>query len=96
MSGAEAAGLVLGIISSIIAIIDVTVKVYDAATDASGLPEAFRDVVKRLSLARDTLKAVQRYLVNFLKDIPIHILAGNVRIELTGTNEYIPLSTIST
>jgi hypothetical protein len=58
MSGAE----VIGIISAIIAIVDATVKVYDAATDASGLPEAFRDVAKRLPLVQETLKTARGYL----------------------------------
>jgi hypothetical protein len=62
MSGAEAAGLVIGIISGIIAVIDATINVYDAATDASGLPEVFRDVAKRLPLVQKTLQAVQGYL----------------------------------
>jgi hypothetical protein len=58
MSGAE----VIGIISGIIAIVGATVKVYAAATDASGLPEAFRDVAKRLPLVRETLQAACGYL----------------------------------
>jgi len=62
MSGAEAAGLVIGIISGIIAVIDETMKVYDAATDASGLPEVFRDVAKRLPFVQDTLQAAQGHL----------------------------------
>ncbi|KXX74227.1 Vegetative incompatibility protein HET-E-1 [Madurella mycetomatis] len=48
MSGAE----VISIISGIIAIVDATAKVYDAANDASGLPEAFLDVVTRLPLIK--------------------------------------------
>lgn len=43
MSGAEVIA-VLGVISSVIAIVDGTKKVYDAASDAHGLPEAFREV----------------------------------------------------
>lgn len=58
MSGAE----VLGIISSIIAIVDATIKIYAAVADASGLPEAFRDVAKRLPLVHETLKTVQGHL----------------------------------
>lgn len=49
MSGAEAIA-VLGVISSIISIIDGTKKVYDAATNARGLPEAFREVADRLPI----------------------------------------------
>lgn len=54
MSGAE----VIGIISGIIAIIDATVKIYSAANDASGLPEAFRDVALRLPLVSKTLQNI--------------------------------------
>ena len=49
MSGAEAFA-VLGVISSIISIVDGTKKVYDAATNPQGLPEAFREVAGRLSI----------------------------------------------
>jgi hypothetical protein len=62
MAGAEAASLVIGLVSGIIAIIDATLTVYDAATDASGLPEVFRDVAKRLPSVQDTLKAAQEHL----------------------------------
>ncbi|RYP50627.1 hypothetical protein DL768_003909 [Monosporascus sp. mg162] len=58
MSGAE----VIGLISGIIAIVDATVKVYGAATDASGLPEAFRDVAKRLPLVQETLQTARGHL----------------------------------
>ncbi|RYP30214.1 hypothetical protein DL767_006361 [Monosporascus sp. MG133] len=58
MSGAE----VIGLISGIIAIVSATVEVYGAATDASGLPEAFRDVAKRLPLVQETLQTAQGYL----------------------------------
>lgn len=40
----------LGLISSVIAIVDATKKVFDAASDAAGLPEAFREVSGRLPL----------------------------------------------
>ncbi|RYP63005.1 hypothetical protein DL771_009490 [Monosporascus sp. 5C6A] len=55
MSGAE----VIGLISGIIAVVGATVKVYRAATDASGLPEAFRDVAKRLPLVQETLQTAR-------------------------------------
>lgn len=54
MSGAE----VIGIISGIIAIIDATIKISSAANDASGLPEAFRDVALRLPLVSETLHKI--------------------------------------
>ncbi|KAH6641786.1 hypothetical protein F5144DRAFT_643434 [Chaetomium tenue] len=54
MSGAE----VISVISGIIAIIDATLKIYSAANDASGLPEAFRDVALRLPLVSRTLQII--------------------------------------
>ncbi|VBB80706.1 Putative HET containing-domain vegetative incompatibility protein [Podospora comata] len=60
MSGAE----VIGIISGIIAIVDATAKVYNAANDALGLPGAFRDIATRLPLVRKTLQTVSRNLNN--------------------------------
>lgn len=54
MSGAE----VIGVISGIIAIVDATIKIYSAANDASGLPEAFRDVALRLPLVSKTLQTI--------------------------------------
>lgn len=56
MSGAEAA-LVLGLISSAIAIVDASLKIYDAARDASGLHKAFKSVAENIPLVLDTLKA---------------------------------------
>lgn len=55
-------GAVLGIISAVIAIVDGTKKVYDAASDAQGLPEAFREVSARLPLIKDTLKSVREHV----------------------------------
>lgn len=49
MSGAEAA-FVVGLISGVISIIEATKTVYDAAKDAKGQPEAFRQVHARLVL----------------------------------------------
>jgi len=63
MSGAE----VIGIISGVIAIIDATAKIYKAANDASGLPEAFRDIATRLPLVCQTLQTVSE---NLNKTIP--------------------------
>ena len=58
MSGPE----VTGPISGIIAMIGATMKIYGAANDASGLPEAFRYVATRLPLVRETLQTVWGYL----------------------------------
>jgi len=54
MSGAEA-GVVLGLISSAIAIVQATKQVYDAAHDIKGLPKAFHKVAKQLPLVKETL-----------------------------------------
>jgi hypothetical protein len=61
MSGAEAV-LVLGVISSIISIVDGIKQVYDAATDAKGLPEAFREVDARLPIIQNILNSAQRHI----------------------------------
>ena len=58
MPGAEAAA-VLGVISSIITIVDGAKKVYDAAKDARGLPGAFREVAGRLPIVETTLGTVK-------------------------------------
>ncbi|RYP42862.1 hypothetical protein DL768_010175 [Monosporascus sp. mg162] len=58
MSGAE----VIGLISGIIAIVNATIKVHDAAANASGLPEAFNDVATRLPLVRNTLQIICGHL----------------------------------
>jgi hypothetical protein len=62
MSGAEAI-TVVGLISSIITIIETSKKLYDASNDAKGLHEAFRDVGQNLPLVLDILRdcnALQR------------------------------------
>ena len=59
MSGAEAI-TVLGVIGSIISIVDAAKKVYDAATDAQGLPEAFREVASRLPIVGETLDSAKQ------------------------------------
>jgi hypothetical protein len=61
MSGAEAI-LVLGVISSIIAIIDGTKKFYDATTNKQGLPEAFREVADRLPIVRNILSSAKEHI----------------------------------
>ena len=59
MSGTEAI-LVLGVISSIITIIDKTAKAYEALKDVSSLPEAFRQVADRLPIVVSILDLVER------------------------------------
>ena len=61
MSGAEAIA-VLGVISSIISIIDGTKQIYDAATNARGLPEAFREVADRLPVIESILNSAKRHV----------------------------------
>jgi hypothetical protein len=56
MSGAEA-GFVVGLISGVISIIEATKTVYDAAKDAKGQPEAFRQVAVRLPLVIEILRS---------------------------------------
>ncbi len=58
MPGAEAIA-VIGLIAAVIDIVQATKKVYDAANDATGLPEAFREVAKNLPLVEDTLRLVK-------------------------------------
>ena len=50
-------GLVLGLISSAISVIEATHKIFDAAKDAKGLHEAFRKAAEKLPLVLRTLKA---------------------------------------
>jgi N-terminal domain on NACHT_NTPase and P-loop NTPases len=59
VAGAEAV-LALGVISSVITIIDCTKQVYDVAKEAKGLPEAFRNVANRLPTILSILKSVQQ------------------------------------
>ena len=61
MSGAEAIA-VLGVISSIISIIDGTKQIYDAATNARGLPGAFREVADRLPIIESILDSAKRHI----------------------------------
>lgn len=61
MPGTEAI-IVLGAISSIIAIVNTTKQVYDAAKDAQGLPEAFREVAGRLPIVENILNSAKQYI----------------------------------
>lgn len=61
MSGAEAIA-VLGVISSIISIVGGTKKVYDAATNARGLPQAFREVADRLPIVKNILDLAKQHI----------------------------------
>jgi hypothetical protein len=61
MSGAEAIA-VLGVVSSIISIVDGIKQVYDAATNAQGLPEDFRQVAGRLPIVKDILDSATQHI----------------------------------
>jgi hypothetical protein len=58
MSGAEA-GFVIGLIGSLISIIEGAKRVYDAAGDAKGQPEAFRQVAARMPLVIEILRSAE-------------------------------------
>jgi hypothetical protein len=58
MSGADA-GFVVGLIASVISITEATKTVYDAAKDAKGQPEAFRQVAARLPLVIEILHSTE-------------------------------------
>jgi len=64
MSVAAEAALVLGLISAAITAIDATKKLYDAAHDAKGLPEAFREVGERLPIVHDILQKAEEQVDN--------------------------------
>lgn len=76
MSGAEAT-FVVGLVSGVISIIDATKKIYDAAKDAEGQPEAFRQVAARLPLVIEILHSAEaktRALNETAQDPLEHIL----------------------
>ena len=64
MSGVGEASLVLGIISSIIAIIDATKQVYEAVEDEVGLPTNFKKSATKLPLISKLLEDAERYVKN--------------------------------
>ncbi|KAH8758068.1 Pfs, NACHT and WD domain protein [Hyaloscypha sp. PMI_1271] len=64
MSGVGEAGLVLGIISSIISIIDATKQLYEAAKDEAGLPTNFKKSATKLPLIAKLLEDTERYINN--------------------------------
>ncbi|KAH6714431.1 hypothetical protein BKA61DRAFT_605258 [Leptodontidium sp. MPI-SDFR-AT-0119] len=70
MSGIGEASLVLGIISSIISIIDATNQVYEAVKDEAGLPTNFKKSATKLPLISKVLEDAERY-VNSAADVSI-------------------------
>jgi hypothetical protein len=77
MSGAEVIAI-LGVISSTIQIIDGAKQVYNAATSAEGLPEAFREVASRLPIITAILGGVERYIKD--GDVSEHIYEGTQQV----------------
>ncbi|KFZ01814.1 hypothetical protein V500_00606 [Pseudogymnoascus sp. VKM F-4518 (FW-2643)] len=68
MSGVGEAGLVLGIISAIISIIDATKQVYEAVDDEAGLPTNFKKSATKLPLISKLLEDAERYVNNAADD----------------------------
>ena len=64
MSGLGEAGLVLGIISAIISIIDATKKVYEAVEDEAGLPTNLKKSATKLPLISKLLEYAEEYVNN--------------------------------
>lgn len=59
MSGAEV-GLVLGLISSIIAVLNASKQVYEAANNTKSFHEAFQKVAQKVPLVLGTLEAIEQ------------------------------------
>lgn len=68
MSGIGEASLVLGIISSIISIIDATKQVYEAVEDEVGLPKNFKKSATKLPLISKLLEDAETYINNAADD----------------------------
>ena len=68
MSGVGEASLVLGLISSIIQIINAAKDLYDTANDVDGLPKAFRDVAAKLDLIQLLLLEAEEHIKNYNED----------------------------
>jgi alkaline phosphatase len=62
MAGVGEASLVLGIISSIISIIDATKQVYEAVKDEAGLPTNFKKSATKLPLISKLLEDAEKYV----------------------------------
>ena len=60
MSGVGEAGLVLGLISSTITIIEAAHEVYEAASDTSGLPKKLHVVAEQIPLVHNALGLAER------------------------------------
>lgn len=64
MSGIGEASLVLGIISSVISIIEATKNAYEAVQDEKGLPTNFKKSAQKLPLIAKLLEDAERYINN--------------------------------
>lgn len=64
MSGVAEAGLVLGIISSIVSIIEATKNVYEAVQDEKGLPKNFKKSAQKFPLISKLLEDAEEYIKN--------------------------------
>ena len=62
MAGVGEASLVLGIISSVISIIDATKQVYEAVEDEAGLPKNFKKSAAKLPLISKLLEDAETYV----------------------------------
>ena len=80
MSGAEAITIV-GLISSIITIIQTSKRLYDASHDGKGLHEAFRNVAQNIPLVLDILRDCQAVQQQVDQDYETTIDAAN-KLEL--------------
>lgn len=56
------AGLVLGLISSTITILEVAHGIHEAASDASGLPKKLRRVAEQIPLVYNALRLAEQNL----------------------------------
>jgi hypothetical protein len=69
MAGVGEASLILGIISSIISIIDATKQVYEAVEDEAGLPTNFKKSATKLPLISKLLEDAERYVNNVADEL---------------------------
>jgi hypothetical protein len=89
MSGAEAS-LVLGLISSIITIIQTTQQVYKAVEDAQGLPANFRKSASKLPLILKLLEHAENYvetIADEAKKVALKPALENCQLQATHLKE---------
>lgn len=76
MSGIE----VLGLISSIISIIEASLEVYRSLTNASGLPSSFHDVASQLPAINATLRMASQGLYKDKSDDSVQTIKSSVEV----------------